>query len=225
MQDLNKVTVIIPAFNEEKNIGQVIDKIKCSKNLDEIIVVDNASTDNTAKIASIHNAKVVFCKEQGKGYAMEKGLYEAKNEVIVFLDADVKNYDENVVNSLAEPIIKKEVDFVKSTFNRKEGGKVTELVTKPMLDILYPNIYKFSEPLSGMIASKKSILIKLQFEKDYGVDIGILLDAIEMGLKIKEINIGNIENLSHMCKTTESMKKMSTEIMRAILKKIERNEK
>lgn len=219
MQDLNKVTVIIPAFNEEENIGQVIEKIKDSDNLDEIIVVDNASTDRTAQIANEHNVKIVFCKDRGKGYAMQAGLYEARNGIVVFLDADVKNYGKDVINILTYPIINKKADFVKSTFNRKKGGKVTELVTKPMLNILYPDMYKFSEPLSGMIESKKSILEKLQFEKDYGVDIGILLDVIEMKIKIEEINIGDIENLSHTCKTTETMQKMSTEIIRAILKK------
>lgn len=220
MQPLNKVTVIIPAFNEEKNLGQVIKDIKNYEILNEIIVVDNASTDNTAQVAKQCGAKVVFCEDKGKGYAMEKGLKEAKNEIVVFLDADVKNYDKNVLGILANPIIQEEVDFVKSTFNRKEGGKVTELVTKPMLNILYPNMYKFSEPLSGMIAAKKSMLEKIEFEKDYGVDIGILIDIIEMGAKVKEVNIGTIENLSHICKTTERMQKMSTEIMRAILKRI-----
>lgn len=220
MEDLEKVTVIIPAHNEEKNIAQVIEEIKNSKNLDEIIVVDNVSTDETAKVSKEHGASVVFCENKGKGYAMEKGLQVAKNEIVVFLDADVKDYDRDVVGILSKPIIEKEADFVKSTFNRKEGGKVTELVTKPMLNILYPDMYKFSEPLSGMIAGKKSMLEKLQFEKDYGVDIGILLDIIEIKAKVKEVNIGTIENLSHLCKTTERMQKMSAEIMRAILKRI-----
>ena len=220
MQDLNKVTVIIPALNEEKNIGQVLEEIKRKQNIDEIIVVDNASTDRTAQISKDHGAKVVLCEDKGKGYAMEKGLEEARNEIVVFLDADVKDYDEDIINILTNPIINEEADFVKSTFNRKEGGKVTELVTKPMLNIIYPDMYKFSEPLSGMIAGKKSMLEKLYFEKDYGVDIGILLDVIKMGAKVKEVNIGSIENLSHICKTTQRMQKMSTEIMKAILKRI-----
>ena len=80
-------------------------------------------------------------------------------------------------------------------------------------------MYDFSEPLSGMIASKKSILEKIQFEKDYGVDIGILLDIIKMNLKVEEVNIGKIENMSHLNKTTQIMKNMSMEIMKCILKK------
>lgn len=219
MEKVNKVTVIIPALNEEKNIGKVLEVINKDKNVDEIIVVDNASIDKTANIAEKHGAKVSFCEHKGKGYAMEKGLQEAKNEIVVFLDADVKNYNKNIIDILIKPIVENEADFVKSSFNRVEGGKVTELVTKPILNILYPNMYKFSEPLSGMIAGKKSMLENLQFEKDYGVDIGILLDMIKMNAKVKEINIGTIENLSHLCKTTDRMQKMSTEVMKAILKR------
>ena len=220
MQFKKNITVIIPARNEEQNIGNIINEIKNSENLNEIIVVNNASTDETANIAINHGAKVVYCENLGKGYAMEKGLLEASNEIVVFLDADVKNYKEGIINILANPILNDEVDFVKSTFDRVEGGKVTQLVTKPMLNILYPDMYKFSEPLSGMISGKKSMLEKIIFEKDYGVDIGILLDVINMGARVKEINIGRIENLSHISKSTDRMQDMSTQIMRAILKRI-----
>lgn len=219
MQKNNYITVIIPAYNEEENIGSVIDEIKTNPNLDEIIVVDNNSTDSTSDIAKEHGAKVIYCENKGKGYAIEKGIKEATHEIVVFLDADVKNYEQDIVNMLSEPIIKEEADFVKSTFNRKEGGSVTQIATKPLLNILFPDMYKFSEPLSGMIAGKKSMLENLEFEKDYGVDIGILLDVIKMGARVKEVNIGAIDNLSHINKTTERMQNMSTEVMKAILKR------
>ena len=80
-------------------------------------------------------------------------------------------------------------------------------------------MYPFSEPLSGMIASKKEFLEKIEFEKDYGVDIGIIIDLTKMNAKIEEVNIGKIENMSHLLKTTESMKNMSTQITKTILKK------
>ena len=101
----------------------------------------------------------------------------------------------------------------------QNGGLVTEIATKRLLNILFPELYPFSEPLSGMIASKKSILEKLEFEKDYGVDIGIVIDIMNLKLTTEEVNIGKIENMSHLLKTTESMKNMSTQIMRAILKR------
>lgn len=220
---MKNVSVIIPAFNEQKCIRKVIRLVKKNENVNEIIVVDNNSTDATAMLAEKEGAKVVFCKDQGKGYAMEKGLQEAKNESIVFIDADINNYSKDVIEKLAEPIVNGEADFVKSLFERT-GGRVTELVAKPLLDILFPEIHKFSQPLSGMIAGKKSLLSKIEFEKDYGVDIGILLDMIQMNVKIQEIHIGKIKNHSQQWKNLE---KMSREVMNAIIKRyrIKKNSK
>jgi len=212
---MKNLSVIIPAHNEQKSIKKVIKIVKQNKNIGEIIVVDNNSTDKTAFIAEKEGAKVVFCKEQGKGFAMEKGLQEAKNEIVVFIDADINNYSKDLIEKLSEPIIKEKSDFVKSVFERT-GGRVTELVAKPLLDILFPEIYKFSQPLSGMIAGKKSILTKIEFEKDYGVDIGILLDMIQSEMRIKEVHIGKIRNQSQQWKNLE---KMSREVMNAIIKR------
>ena len=212
---MEKISVIIPAFNEEENIAKTIKLAKESKNVDEVLVVNNLSTDKTEEVSIANGARVVNCNEQGKGNAMEVGIQMAKNEIIIFLDADVKYVKDNVVEKLCEPIIKKEVDFVKSSFDRTTGGTVTEVAVKPVLNLLYPNMYKFLEPISGMIASKKSIL-----EKDYGVDIGILLDVINQGYTVKEVNIGEIDNLSHNNKTNLTMSKMSTEILSAIFKRM-----
>lgn len=216
---MNNISVILPAYNEEENIGEVIDKVKNSKINSEIIVVDNCSTDRTVEIAQSKGVIVVSCMNKGKGYAMERGLQESKNEIVVFLDADVVDYNDTIIENLVTPIVERNVDFVKSSFNRTTGGKVTQLVTKPLLNILFPEMYEFMEPLSGMIAGKKSILSKLEFEKDYGVDIGILLDLIQMKATIEEVNIGQIHNLSHSCKTIESMQTMATQVMKAILKR------
>lgn len=216
---MENVSVIIPAYNEEKTIGQVIDVVKQSKVNSEIIVVDNCCNDNTARIAQEKGARVIKCEKKGKGYAMESGLKAAQNEIVVFLDADITDYNQNLIQILTEPIFKRNVDFVKSTFDRTKGGLVTEIATKPLLKILFPDMYPFSEPLSGMIAGKKSILEKLEFEKDYGVDIGIVIDINNLKLTTEEVNIGKIENMSHLLKTTESMQAMSTQIMQAILKR------
>lgn len=214
-----KVTVIIPAKNEENTIKDVIELSKKSSLTGEIIVVDNNSTDNTAKISKDCGAKVIFCHEIGKGNAMSKGVKEAQNEIIVFLDADILNYSENIIEILALPIINEETEFVKSTFDRVTGGNVTKIAVKPLLQILYPNLYNFEEPISGMISSKKSILEKLTFEPDYGVDIGILLDLYNMGISMKEVNIGKILNMSHTAKTIDTMQNMSYEILKTIIKK------
>ena len=201
---MEKISVIIPAFNEEENIAKTIKLAKESKNVDEVLVVNNLSTDKTEEVSIANGARVVNCNEQGKGNAMEVGIQMAKNEIIIFLDADVKYVK----------------DFLKSSFDRTTGGTVTEVAVKPVLNLLYPNMYKFLEPISGMIASKKSILEKFVLEKDYGVDIGILLDVINQGYTVKEVNIGEIDNLSHNNKTNLTMSKMSTEILSAIFKRM-----
>ena len=204
---MNEISVIIPAFNEEENIANTIKLAKQSANVREILVINNLSTDKTEEISLKNGARVENCYEQGKGNAMEKGIQCAKNEII---------------ERLSLPVLNNEADFVKSAFDRTTGGLVTEVVVKPALKLLYPEMYNFLEPISGMIASKKSILEQLKLEKDYGVDIGILLDIVNLGYKVKEVNIGEIDNLSHSNKTNLTMSKMSTEILSAIFKRIQR---
>lgn len=211
----SKISVIIPAYNEEDNIITVIEKTKKNENVQEIIVVNNLSTDRTEGLAKKAGAKVVNCNMQGKGYAMEAGMKIAQNDIIVFLDADIPGYSENIIYKLTQPIIERNIDFVKSTFDR-EGGRVTELVAKPLLKLLFPEFERFTQPLSGMIAGKKQIFEKLQFEKDYGVDIGILIDVVNMKFSIEEVKIGSIQNKS---KEWKSLEKMSREVMQAILKR------
>ncbi len=99
------------------------------------------------------------------------------------------------------------------------GGVVTNIVTKPLLKLLFPNMYHYSEPLSGMIAIKKDVISKFKLEKDYGVDTGILIDVHLNNIKMEEVNIGEIENLSHNDKTTEKMQIMSQEVITTILKR------
>jgi len=216
-----KVSVIIPAFNEQKTIAKVIKRIKTTAHIAEILVVDNNSTDKTALCAERAGAKVVFCESKGKGYAMEKGLQEATNDIIVFIDADINNYSSNLIQKLVDPILDGRADFVKSMFDRK-GGRVTELVAKPMLRLLFPEIPNFSQPLSGMIAGKKELFNNIIFEKDYGVDIGILLDMILLKVNIEEVHIGTINNFSQDWKNLD---KMSYEVMSAIIKRSEKHNK
>lgn len=222
---MQKVTVIIPIHNEENTIEKVINLIKKSKYVQEIIVVDNNSTDKTPEILQkiiMQNKdiiKVIHCQDKGKGYAMEKGMNISSNEIIVFLDGDIIDYSEDIVERLATPIINGEADFVKSFWERTKGGIITNIVAKPLLDIVFPEVNIFLEPLSGMIASKKTIFQNLEFEKNYGVDIAIVIDMILNNIKTKEVDIGNFNNISHDCKTQESIQKMSSEVMQAILKK------
>lgn len=212
---MKNVTVVIPAHNEEKTIGQVIEKMITSSIESKIIVVDNCSTDNTAKEAKSKGAKVIYCDKKGKGHAMEAGIQHVDTDITVFVDGDLGIYNKDVLKEMTEPIIRDDVDFVKSAFKR-EGGRVTELVAKPLLQLLFPDIAKYEQPLSGIIAGKTSIFKQIVLEKDYGVDIGILIDIIQLGAKIEEIHIGRIDNNSQ---SWESLSKMAKEVAGAILKR------
>ena len=212
---MQNITVIIPAHNEGLFIDKVLNIVKKNTLVNDIIVVDNLSTDDTAAVSKKCGARVVCCTDQGKGYAMETGLSEAKNEVIVFLDGDIINYSENIISNLATPILNDEADFIKSTFDRA-SGRVTALVALPLIQILYPDIYPFSQPLSGIICGKKSFFNKLTFEKDYGVDIGILLDMIKINARVLEVSIGKLENNSQGWRALE---KMAKEVAGAILRR------
>ena len=186
------LTVIIPVLNEEKTIQNVV--TFCLKNslVTEVIVVDDKSEDNTVEIARNAGATVIISEVRGKGISMKDGIKASQNELLIFLDGDIDPYPENTIDDLAKPLIDDEADFIKGTFARN-AGRVTELVAKPLLTIFYPGLSGFTQPLSGMIAGKKSFFNMIDFFNDYGVDIGILIDMYLMQARIKEINIGYIE--------------------------------
>jgi glucosyl-3-phosphoglycerate synthase len=209
------ISVVIPALNEEKTIGRVVRFCLADPLVAEVIVVDDRSTDDTAEVAAKSGAKVIISDVRGKGISMKDGLREAYNDIIIFLDADIDPYPEKTIRKLADPIIEGRADFVKGAFARN-AGRVTELVAKPLLHILFPGLTHFSQPLSGMIAGKKSFFNKIDFINDYGVDIGVLIDMYLMKARVTEINIGYIENKS---KPWESLGKMSKEVSRAIIRK------
>ena len=209
------ISVIIPALNEEKTIGNVVKYCLAEPLVSEVIVVDDKSTDHTAQNADKSGAKVIVSDVRGKGISMKDGIRQAYNDLIIFLDGDIDPYPEKMIRKLADPIIELKADFVKGAFTRN-AGRVTELVAKPLLNILFPGLSHFSQPLSGMIAGKKSFFKKVDFANDYGVDVGILIDMYLMKARVMEIDIGYIENKS---KPWESLGKMSNEVSRAIIRK------
>ncbi|HJS53785.1 MAG TPA: glycosyltransferase [Chitinophagaceae bacterium] len=209
------ISVIIPALNEEKTIGDVVKFCLNEPLVSEVIVVDDRSEDNTADIADKNGALVIVSDVRGKGFSMKDGIRKAYNELIVFLDGDIDPYPEKTIRNLVDPILDGTTDFVKGAFARN-AGRVTELVAKPLLHILFPGLGHFSQPLSGMIAGKKSFFNKIDFFNDYGVDIGILIDMYLMKARVAEVNIGYIENKS---KPWEALGKMSKEVSRAIIRK------
>lgn len=213
------ITVIIPALNEEATIGAVIQLAKNSKDVSEVIVVDDKSLDNTVAVSQAHGAKVITGTKLGKGASMKDGLLMAKNEILVFLDADIQTYPENLIELMTAPLVTNTSDFVKTYFSR-QAGRVTELVAKPLLSILYPDFPQFIQPLSGMIAGHKTFFSKIEFEEGYGVDIGILIDMYKLGARIIEVDIGHIEN---KMQSLEQLGKMSREVANVILEKSDKS--
>lgn len=212
------LTVIIPALNEQGTIGKVVEFCLQHPLVNEVIVVDDTSEDETAREASAAGAKVVTSAVRGKGISMRDGIRNSTNEIIVFLDGDIHPYPTGTIERLAEPLIAQEADFVKGSFARN-AGRVTELVAKPLLKIFFPGLSHFSQPLSGMIAGRKMFFNKIDFFNDYGVDIGILIDMYLMKARVKEVNIGYIENKS---KPWQALGKMSNEVSRAIITKAQK---
>lgn len=209
------VTVIIPTLNEAENITAVVNFAQSDKLVSEVIVVDDKSTDNTVILAQKAGAKVITSTKLGKGASMKDGVLCATNDVILFLDGDIDPYPHFTIPLLTQPILQNEVDFTKSSFNRN-AGRVTELVAKPLLSIFFPELMRFSQPLSGMIAGKKSLFQQIDFRDDYGVDIGILIDMYLMHVRMKEVEIGYIENKS---KPWHALGKMSKEVAQTIILK------
>ncbi len=209
------VTAIIPAYNEGATIKKVIQIVKQSTSVSEIIVIDDKSTDNTIQQAKKENVKIFTSSVRGKGSSMREGIMLAANNIIAFVDADITTYPTDVIDRLAQPIINDEADFVKSFFER-QAGRVTELVAKPLLSFLFPSISNYKQPLSGMIAGRKKLLQKIAIEDDYGVDIGILIDMHEKGARITEVSLGYIEN---RMQNIFQLGKMSKEVTHAILKR------
>ncbi len=209
------ITVIIPTLNEETTIGWVVSLAIKSPHVTEVIVVDDKSMDNTVEEARKAGATIITSTKLGKGASMKDGILVARNEIIVFLDADITTYPENIIALLTEPIILRKADFVKSYFSR-QAGRVTELVAKPLLSILYPGFPSFQQPLSGMIACKKILFNTIHFEEGYGVDIGLLIDMYQAGAKIEEVRIGHIEN---RMQSLEELGKMSKQVASTIIKK------
>ena len=215
LNDINMITVIIPVLNEEKTIGKVVRFVKSSSSVDEIIVVDDKSIDNTVQEAINAGARVITSTKIGKGASMREGLLLAKNTIILYLDGDIEEYPPDTIEKLTTPIIRDEADLVKGTFAR-EAGRVTELVAKPLLNILFPELYIFTQPLSGMMAANKNFLDNVTFEDDYGVDIGIMIDMYFQKARILEVNIGKI---AHKMKQWQQLSGMSREVSQAILKR------
>jgi glucosyl-3-phosphoglycerate synthase len=190
--NMDNVTVIIPAKDEEKTIGKVIQVVQ--KVADEVIVIDGFSEDRTREIAKELGAKVYVQQHYGnkKGEAMRHGLNVAQGDIIVYVDADIRNIRPSWIKKLIEPLRKDIYDFVKAEYKRgKHDAPVTKLVAKPLLKKYFRELYwGVPCPLEGEIAARKSTFKKLHFRDDWGIDVGLVISAFKLGFRICSVKLG-----------------------------------
>ena len=208
-----KVSVIIPAYNEEDTVATVVDVVKKVSFVDEIIVVNDGSSDNTEQEALRAGARVINHEtNKGKGKALYTGYTNAECDIIAFIDADIYNLSSKKVEAMIKPILDGKTDITKTKFARA-SGRVTELTAKPLLNFFFPEI-SFEQPLSGQFAARKEVLKRINFEEDYGVDVGIVIDADVLGISITEVDIGAIE---HDMSPLSDLNLMANEVVRTII--------
>lgn len=215
----NEFTAIVPSYNEAKRFEKVVDSLLKIKQLKELIFVDDGSTDDTTKKIKKFKSDKRFIyikhpKNKGKGAALKTGVKRAKFEVILFLDADLGNINPDKIKKIIQPVLTGKVDVSRGAF-RRARGRVTEYAVKPMMNVLFPDIY-FKQPISGQVCAKKSFLKTIDFESNYGVDIGILFDAIQAGQRIVEVDIGFLE---HKANDDVGIAKMAEQVLETMIKK------
>lgn len=193
------VSLIIPARQVAPTIGAIVratGRLRSAGLLDEILVIDAQSSDGTADLAARAGAAVVqerdilpsFGPARGKGDAMWRGLAASTGEIVAYIDADTEEFDARFVIGLLGPLITApEIAYVKGAFRRPlrigdqtlahEGGRVTELVARPLLNLYAPELAGFDQPLAGELAGRRELLARLPFCAGYGVEIGMLIDA------------------------------------------------
>jgi glucosyl-3-phosphoglycerate synthase len=192
------VSVCIPARDEERTVGDVVGAIVSdlagpAPLVDEVLVVDDGSQDRTAAVARAAGAVVVAAGDvlpetgpgTGKGEALWKSLAASSGDIVLWCDADVRSFDTRFVTRLLAPLLLDEgVQFTKGFYERPTqggvgGGRVTELVARPVISLLLPALAPFVQPLSGEYGGRRSVLERLPFEQGYGVELGLLADLAD----------------------------------------------
>jgi glucosyl-3-phosphoglycerate synthase len=212
------VTAILPAKNTAATIAGVVAELLPLKGgglIDDIVVIDADSEDGSGTIAADVGARVVSesavmpgeGRVLGKGDAMWRALSVTDGEIVVFLDTDTRDFDRGFAVGLLGPLIDDPgIHLVKAAYRRPfaaegkvvpdEGGRVNELVARPLINLLFPELAGFAQPLAGEVAARRDLLERLPFPVGYGVEIGMLIDSLRLVGQdgMAQVNVGTRQN-------------------------------
>jgi glucosyl-3-phosphoglycerate synthase len=209
----SSVSVVLPARNEAETVGGVVEAAMglAGQLVDEVVVLDGGSTDGTAERAAAAGAKVFqdagilteFGPVLGKGDALWRSLSVTSGDLIAFVDTDIRNPDPRFVWGILAPLLLDDgIDFVKGFYDRpievggvlapSGGGRVTELMARPLINLFWPQLAGLVQPLSGEYAGRRSVLERIGFFTGYGVELGLLIDILDQrgADAIAQIDIG-----------------------------------
>jgi len=192
------VSVCLPARDEAATVGGIVaavhHELVAGGLVDEVVVLDDGSRDGTAEAARAAGGEVHAVADvlpelgagEGKGNALWKSLYVATGDLVCFLDADVRNFEAHFVTRLLAPLLEDPmVGFVKGHYERPlhgrpgGGGRVTELMARPLLNALFPSLAGIRQPLGGEYAARRELLEVLPFVEGWGVELGLLIDVAD----------------------------------------------
>jgi len=236
-----KVSLCIPTLNEEKTIGKEIAILKTALMdrvplIDEFAVIDSGSTDRTAEICAssgvdfLHSGDILprFGFKRGKGENLWKGVYQLTGDIICFVDADISNIHPRFVYALIAPLLlNRNTHYVKSFYERpmvhsngdirsSGGGRVTEILVRPMFSLFYPELTQLFQPLSGEYAVRREILEKIPFPVGYGVETSHLLDVYEHWGMDAFAQV-DLDKRVHRNQSTSALGRMSFGILQSLL--------
>jgi len=242
------ISLGLPALNEEATVGQVIATVKSALMdryplLDEIVLIDSSSTDRTREIAAEQGVPVYIHSEilpqygsyRGKGEALWKSLYVLSGDIIAWIDTDITNIHPRFVYGILGPLLKEpRIQYVKGFYRRPlkvgekvqagGGGRVTELVARPLLNLFYPELSGLIQPLSGEYAGRRTALERLPFFTGYGVETGLLIDLLEH-VGLQAIAQVDLQERIHHNQPLSALSRMSFAIIQVIIQRLEERQR
>ena len=240
-----KVSLAFPTLNEAATIGKEVLVLKTELMdrfplLDEIAVIDSGSSDQTRAVAERFGASVYTSSEilrssgsfRGKGENLWKSLYALRGDIIVWIDADISNIAPKFVCGLVGPLLEDpHLDYVKAFYERplrggsglapSGGGRVTEILVRPLFSLLYPELAELVQPLSGEYAGRRSLLEKLPFSVGYGVEIGHLIDILHTSGS-RCIGQVDLDMRIHRNQSLQALSRMSFGILTTLFRRLEK---